>query len=640
MLEAMNEATNACDQRLATRRRVPADRLSRGGRRATLLLLCAAALACSPLEDPPTPEADPTSLRSFPGGRAIGFASDHDTQAWRGLPFAKPPVGDLRWRAPRPPEPWTGTREALDFGPSCVQFASIGGGRDGAGSGDATGSEDCLYLNVFAPRFDPEEVPTEGHRLPVMLWIHGGGNTIGDAIFYNGSRLASEQRVLVVTIHYRLGVFGWFHHPSLRGIDTSPDDRSGNFGTLDIIRSLAWVQENIASFGGDPDRVLVFGESAGGSNAYSMLLSPRAKGLFHRTIAQSGSPRFVSRETAEHFTDDAIPGDPFSSGEVILKALIRDGRASDRASAKAEVLKLPKAELAGYLRNLNPGELLNLYDGSGMGGMYRLPRSVGDGVVLPEGSALAALEAGRYNRVPTIMGTNRDENKLFLLFGSELVTRLFGLPLWLKDEPAYQATAQYQTEAWKLRGVDAPATAMRKHQASVFGYRFDWDDEPNLLWLDLSSLLGAFHGLDVPFVFGGLTLGPATRLIFDPDDEAANRKLADAMMSYWGNFAYTGNPGRGRDGSLSVWQPWGEDAAGDKFILLDTDADGGLRMSGETISRESLLTRIASDPRLSNLESRCTLYRELIQRDDVLGEEDYRTLEGGRCREQGTLAGN
>src|SRR5262249_41484462 len=157
------------------------------------------------------------------------------------------------------------------------------------------------YLNVYAPRFGESEVPAGSARLPVMLWIHGGGNTVGEAGFYNGGNLAASERVIVVTVNYRLGPFGWFRNAALRGEGTSEADRSGNFGTLDLVRALEWVQENVAAFGGDPNRVTIFGESAGGVNVFTMLQLPGAHGLFHRAIVESGSLRDSTPDAAEHF---------------------------------------------------------------------------------------------------------------------------------------------------------------------------------------------------------------------------------------------------------------------------------------------------------------------------------------------------
>jgi para-nitrobenzyl esterase len=175
---------------------------------------------------PPAPVADAEARRSVAQGELSGALGGYGSHVWLGVPFARPPVGERRWRAPEPPEPWTGTREALAHASACPQFASSMGGDDSVERGEPVGAEDCLYLNVYAPRMSRAEA--EGERLPVMVWIHGGGNTIGSAATYDGGRLAQTHRVIVVTTQYRLGPFGWLRHPALNGADVSAADRSGN----------------------------------------------------------------------------------------------------------------------------------------------------------------------------------------------------------------------------------------------------------------------------------------------------------------------------------------------------------------------------------------------------------------------------
>jgi para-nitrobenzyl esterase len=605
-----------------------------------LALLAAAlllsGLACARDRRSPPPEADPTSRRTTQQGELVGFSSQRGAHVWRGIPFAKPPVGDLRWRAPQAPDPWRGTLEALSFGPPCVQFAGPGGGIDGTPAGEPTGSEDCLHLNIYAPRFEPGEVPEADKRLPVMFWIHGGGNTIGDAFVYDGSRLALSHDLILVTLHYRLGVFGWFAHRALRGEGTSPDDRSGNYGTLDLVQGLRWVQQNIAAFGGDPGRVTVFGESAGGSNTFSMLLSPRASGLFHRAIVESGGTRTVSMAQAENPVDAPEPGSEFSSEEVLLELLVRDGRAKDRDGAGAVLAGMSDTELSYTLRGRSAEEMLQLYRGDRLGGMYEIPRLLRDGAVLPAEEPLAALaQADGYNQVPVILGSNRDENKLFLLFTSPWVTRASVIPLWLNDERRYQLAAEYLSLMWKATGVDEPAMAMRAVQgASVYAYRFDWDEEPKFLWSDFSKLLGAAHAFEIPFVFGGFDLGPATRFLFDEDKRAGYEGLSESMMSYWAEFANTGDPGRGRSGREPQWSPW-DDASEEapKFIVLDTREGGGIRMASGAVTRAALIARVAGDSRFASWQERCGVYRAFVQRGGgQMDAEAYASVGEGACR--------
>ncbi|MDP6980801.1 MAG: carboxylesterase family protein [Myxococcota bacterium] len=609
-----------------------------------LLLMAAvvAATGCREKPEEPVHTADPETVRRLPAGELVGTTTPDGAHAWFGIPFAQPPVGELRWRAPRPARPWAGRREALAFGASCVQFAGPGGGRGGVESGDVMGSEDCLYLNVYAPPFAPDAVPDEAARLPVMVWIHGGGNSVGDALLYDASLLATRQEVVVVTVHYRLGLLGWFSHPALRPPGTSPEDGSGNYGTLDLARSLAWIQENISGFGGDPERVVVFGESAGGSNVFSMLLSPSANGLFTGAIAQSGSAVTRSLAEAENFVDDPDPGDPASSNEVLLLHLLRDGTATDRASARKALEQMSPEEVASYLYAMSPAELLEIFDGNGFGGMYSSPELLRDGTVLPGESPVDAFRLGKYNQVPAILGTNRDEVRLFQLFTSPYVARFMRLPLWVKDVDLFQAIADHPSRMWKVRGTDAPASAMREVQGpSVYGYRFDWDDEPKVMMLDVGDALGAAHALEIPFVFGWLTLGPGTRFVFDDERERDNRWLSDQMMSYWSNFAYEGTPGRGRANDQARWAPWSSAAeGGETFMVLDAPQDGGVRMSTDApLTREGVIAGVADDARLGDRpDVRCEVYRQLLAWGNDMTADEYARVEQGICQRDYPLA--
>jgi para-nitrobenzyl esterase len=558
-------------------------------------LLCVALaglalLACGRSEAPPV-VADPSSERSLASGRVVGFTNDDGAHVWRGIPFAAPPVGPLRWRAPLPPEPWSGVRDATRFGAACPQFAiSFGGGAE-----EIRGSEDCLVLNVFAPRFEPGEVPQGAARLPVMVWIHGGGNSLGSAEIYDLGRLAQSQRVIAVAVHYRLGVFGWLRHPALHGADASRDDRSGNYGTLDLVRALEWVRDNATAFGGDPGRVTVFGESAGGQNVYSLLLSPRARGLFHRAISQSGGLWMASAEEAERFSNE-------------LARKLGD---------------------ASRLRDAMPAEILAHFDAIGMGGMYEGPWVIRDGDVLPASEPLAAFAQGQYNRVPTIVGTNRDENKLFMLFNDAAVTRLFGFPLWLADERRYDLIADYQSRMWKATGADEPAQAIGGHQSDVFAYRFDWDEQPQLLLADFGRLLGAAHAMEVFFVLGHLDLGWANAFLFDSERRPAAQQLSGAMMSYWGRFAYDGAPARGHADELAEWEPWGDG----KFLVFDTDESGGVRMADGALTRGSLIAEVANDARFSSARERCEVYASYVRWSAALSPDEYDEIDEGACRE-------
>lgn len=609
---------------------------------ACLTITCLIVFGCASQKSEKLAPQDPQTARDIAQGSLVGFSTQDGAHAWRGIPFATPPIGELRWRAPVAPGKWSGELDARSFGASCVQFANQAGGRDGAKEGEPTGSEDCLYLNIYAPKFTAGEVPTRDEQLPVMYWIHGGGNSVGDAVVYDASQLAVQENVIVVTVHYRLGVLGWFSHPSLRVPGTSALDGSGNYGTLDLVRGLEWVRDNIGAFGGDPGRVTVFGESAGGTDVFSMLLSPQAGGLFHGAIAESGSARTVSRSSAENFVDDSEPGQAASSNEVIAMHLIADGLAGDRGEAKSKLAAMGDDEVARYLRGLSREQVLRVYDGTALGGMYRSPELIRDGAVLPAMPVVEAFAKGHYNQVPSILGTNRDENRLFNLFGSTHVTKLLGFPIWFKDVDRFQAEAGHPARMWKVRGVDAPAAAMREVQGdTVYGYRFDWDEQPKVMFLDMGQALGAAHAIEIPFVFGWLSLGPGTRFVFAEDKAESNRQLSDSIMSYWSEFAYTGKPGRGRNGDQPLWQSWSDvSSKGNKFILLDSEAGGGIRMApDDTLTREAVIAGVATDPRLADYKrDRCSIYYNFNLWGGEMTPEEYEAIEGGSCSAQYPMA--
>ena len=258
-----------------------------------LVLVSLALVAGCRGRDATHPTPDKSLSRTTTSGEVVGFVGPYGSATWLGIPYAAPPVGDLRWRAPRPVSRWSGVREALVAGSPCVQYAGPFGGMENVSRGQPAGSEDCLFLNVYAPH---ASTPTS--RLPVMVWIHGGGNTVGHAGFYDGGHLAERENVVVVMINYRLGPFGWFRHAALRADGTSDLERSGNFGILDQIRALEWVRDNIAGFGGDPGNVTVFGQSGGGGKVSTLLAMPAARGLFHRAIVMSGSAIRLTDPTA------------------------------------------------------------------------------------------------------------------------------------------------------------------------------------------------------------------------------------------------------------------------------------------------------------------------------------------------------
>jgi para-nitrobenzyl esterase len=558
--------------------------------------------------------------RSIPVGELIGYVHENRAHAWLGVPYAKPPIGDLRWKAPRPKASWEGVLNATEFGSPCTQIGSTFGDPE-AKVGSVHGSEDCLYLNIFAPLNIGEN-----EKLPVMLWIHGGSNTIGTSKLYDPSVLASTQRVIVVTLNYRLGIFGWFYHPSIKNLSESLEDGSGNYGTLDQIQSLKWIRQNISHFGGDKENITIFGESAGGHNVYTLLFSPLADGLFHKAISQSGSTKTLSIDQAVSI-DDSIKNnsDGTSSKEILNQLIIAEGLARDRNSAIEMQNSMQDYEVVNFLRNQTKEQIISTYYNN-LDNKDYMHKVINDGYVVPtEGMNFTS---DKLINVPIIMGTNRDEMKLFLAFDPEFTSQRFSLT-FIKDQDFYDISSEYGSEGWKVAAVDKPASELALNgNDKVFGYRFDWDEEPKVFLMDFSRILGAAHAIEIPFIMGGLELGGLEDYMFDEDNIDEAKKLSLAMMSYWSEFAYNGDPGSGRNGELKKWEPWSSLANSSKFLIIDTPNDGGLRMEKQALSYDSLVEKLLLDDRIPNDSIRCVMLDKAIDAD---WEIDKSILKSGLC---------
>jgi len=565
--------------------------------------------ACSREPELPTPA--PESSRQLSGGTVVGFADRFDTWTWLGIPFAQAPVDELRWRAPRPAQPWEGTLEALSFAPMCPQLPiPIVNDTDELWLGD----EDCLYLNISAPRsWSPGD-----KTLPVMVWMHGGGNTVGSADLYNAVRnLAAREQVVTVSIHYRLGVLGWFSHPALREQAADDLDASGNFGTLDTIAALRWVQDNIHAFGGDAANVTAFGESAGGMNTFALLLSPLAQDLFHRAISQSGMLITSTLASAENPVDATEPGSKNSSTELLLRLIRADGLAGNREDAIKVLARWDSPATMSYLRAKSPLQLLEQMQDREMG-LYPIPNLLRDGVVLPGGDPLQQLERGAFNRVPVIFGTNRDEMKTMMLRNPDYSNLRLGLFPVIEDQALYDRVTGFGSAMWKAIGADEPARAMyAAGHEDVYVYRFDWDEVPSNWLMDFQSLLGAAHGFDMPFVFydvdNEMTYMPFD--LIDEDNLAGAEPLARSMASYWGQFAHAGDPSKGRTDDLAYWARW---QAGGRYLVFDTPADGGIRLRDGALERADVFRQLAVDSAaLGGQEGVCLAYTNLFGEDAI-----------------------
>ena len=457
---------------------------------------------------------------------------DGDTRRFLGIPYAAPPVGALRWRPPAPPAPWQGVLEANAFSNSCPQAATF--------LGPASDTEDCLYLNVWTPDPAPAEL------LPVMVWLHGGGNTTGSAgdfvplnvggRFYDGRTLAEERNVVVVSLNYRLGVLGFFAPAALAQEDTAYPF-AGNQGLLDQRAALRWVRDNIAAFGGDPNNVTIFGESAGSQDVCLHVVSPGSLGLFHRAISESGG--CTTRETTA--------AEAAATAQTLAEAVGCGG--------------VP--DVLGCLRQVSVADLLAHVpagmDSSGFG-------PVVDGSFTPD-QPRTLFDSGQFAKVPYILGSNADEGTLFFL-GVPPVTTEAEYRAALQDrfgDRAEQVEAVYPVsnfaspQAALVRAFgdvalvcDTYDSARRAAAGGAPTYLYNFA-RPIPLPILQPLMLGATHGAEIAYIFGSVT----------PPEEA-DRMLGLAMQGYWTRFARDGDP----NGENALeWPPYSD--AVDQRINFD-----------------------------------------------------------------------
>lgn len=560
---------------------------------------------------------DTETRRTIESGTLLGHIESNGVQVWKGIPFAKPPVTEFRWKAARPAEAWQSEYWALNFSEPCAQLAHLQLDFPIGKIGTVAGREDCLYLNVWAP--DQALTPTGPDARPVMFWIHGGGNTAGEAAIFDGKMLAEKYGVIVVTTHYRLGVFGYLSHPALRSDASNELDKSPNFAISDLIQALHWVQRNIAAFGGDPARVMIFGESAGASNVAALLASPKATGLFHRAAMQSGGFGWSTQAAAENLIDQG--GSSASSQEIISQLLVADGTAKNKDDAQAIQANWSNQQHLVYMRGKTPEDWLAHFDGSRFG-MYPYPALIRDDILIPDSDPYALFQQGNFNQVPIITGTNRDEAKIFMAFNPEFVPG--GLPVFIKNPNDFNLTAYYQSAAWRARAVDEFSRAISNQPVPVYTYRFDWDEEPKILWNNVAELIGASHFFEIPFVFNTpdvFTVAKASSLVFPSSGAASRQILSDSMSSYWAAFAYNGDPGRGLNQSEDiVWSPWTDEPGTKNMILFDTLSDGGIKMADDKLSLVTLKSQLQQESGFSAEKRKCAAYQQTFSQDQWFGQ--------------------
>ncbi len=467
-----------------------------------------------------------------------------DLWSFSGIPYARAPIGPLRWRPPAAPEEWDGIRDASTFGPIAPQPAAVPGITSPSDpESSEPHSEDCLTLNVWTPELPAEQTTPRGAGRPVMVFIHGGGFTSGSGsvFLYRGGNLVRNGDAIVVTINYRLGALGFLGH---RGLD-DPDGFVGNWGIMDQVAALRWVHDHIAAFGGDVDNVTVFGESAGAFSVAALLAAPDASGLFRRAIVQSGG-------AYAHSTDDAE------------RAAERLGAVLGLASChRASLTRVPASELVAATE-----EIGRRRPDPGMLPLPFIPTV--DGVFLPR-HPLAAVADGAAAGIDLMIGTNRDELTLFGLGNPALMAMdEAGLDRWMANslpdvDPAdvvdcYRAARATRSEPvatrdiWVAAGTDIVfrwpslqlAAAHNARGSTAFVYLFDWESPA------FEGLLGSCHALELPFVFGAVHV-PVVQMFTGGGPEVA--RLSTQMQGAWLAFARHGDPSHDGIGRWPSWDP-------------------------------------------------------------------------------------
>ena len=515
------------------------------------LLVLAFPLLLSAAGTPPRAQNRGPVVHLASGG--LRGVTQNATTVFKGIPYAAPPVGDLRWREPQPPTAWRGIRDATKFGSACVQdsaglYPFMAPLAAAYGTSFAyepvSSSEDCLYLNLWTP-----EWPVR-HALPVMVWFHGGSNRVGSGSepVYDGTYLAAHG-VLVVTINYRLGVMGFFSHPALTA--ESPHRTSGNYGLLDQLAALAWVQKNIAQFGGDPANVTIFGESAGAVDAGTLVASPLSAGLFRRVISESGPP-FGMGPMHTRAEDEA-------AGTAVARALT-----GNSPSPLAALRKMPAMELAQRANQVLKDQLKGFnFSGGDV-----------DGWVLPQ-TPSHAFASGAIQKVDLLVGLNGREVSAFRLASAAAASQskkqeggggagavlkqlantvhpLYGgwtdaaISLYLAKAIFHrdEAIDQASNDMLAACPLGAMATFNTASGGRTYLYRFDRSIPGKG-----QATLGAFHALEVPYVFNAFQVRSWLWLPFTDVD----RKLSASIETYWTNFAKTGDP---NSPGLPVWPAW------------------------------------------------------------------------------------
>ncbi len=450
----------------------------------------------------------------------------------------------------------------------------------------------------------------------------GGGDKIGASSYVSGYGFAGSQQVVFVSVNYRLAHLGFFYHRATRNTAETSGERSGNYGLLDIIHALNWVQNNIANFGGDSKNITVIGAGDAGSHASALIASPSAEGSFQKAIIQGGSMKSLSKSEAEHFHDDDVPGVRSSSNEVILDLLLLRKVAADRDEARSDINTMSDKSLRAFLEGQSAESIIGVDDDhrGETGALHGLvPLPIRDGFVIPQMSLYELFsDPISYNNVPMIIGSNLHGAKSVMLFEPDYVAWILNRVPIIKDRDFFKMMFKLQSDLKFILGVQEPVKLLTRSRRDVqappniFVYRFDWSDIQSNLFGNWSQLLRASTSLEVDFVLDNFHQREGLSNWSSETTDSERYALSMSIMDYWGSFVYTGNPSRGRSGTLEEWVPWQDRSK--NTLLLDNSLKGQIRMEELRYEIESFRTRVISLLSAVKTTRKCKLAAETLQK--------------------------
>lgn len=473
-----------------------------------------------------SPVAGAAPLLEISSGRLLGVRTAHSTEAFLGIPYAEPPVGSLRWKAPRPVKAWTGTLKTTQLPEACPQKGNFFANVPPELFGEPVGNEDCLYLNVWKP--------ASRKKRPVVFWIHGGSNFKGTSADpnYDGAYLAAHADVVFVSANYRLGLLGAMAHKALN--KGNKWDRSGNYVTLDLVQALQWIQDNISEFGGDPANVTIMGQSAGCMNVWGLLQTPLSKDLFHKAVCSAGLPNSYPKWIAEQRSEDFVANLLFNAGLI-----------QEKEQAGHFLKDKDDTWVRKFLYERSTEELVRAQD-------YIVPfQHFNDGLVFPHG--LDGVLFGKFHRVPLILGSTNDEATYLL--GAPMLKptdkELWGLiqhpPSQLTEADlirdnfmsVYHGTTTTGSVAMQVT-LEEIFWAVKAYNRDTYRYSFEWKDTPSP-W---KEVFGAIHGMDAIFYLGNFVTDTPNfaRFAWTDSNRDSREALRDRMLVYFTSFFWSGSP--------------------------------------------------------------------------------------------------